>query len=769
MLLMQFTPRPIPRAPSLLTLLLIILLLTLAPAFAFAQNVNESKKLKSYAPTSPYPATPNQWTTLFGRVQNDSPQPARILLTTKLDGQPSIQYASAVWLPPHSIRTFPQIVRTGKIADNALASRLTSALLTDAHPEQILSTDEGLIRSQSTPTVIAGFIDPEDASTWALLSTLRKNHSLPRSLTSLSANQFPPAALGFAGVTHLILATTPDLDSAQMQALRDWLVAGGKILILEDRVDPAFLARLLLDAWTLHRLDSVPVPHLLAAQNSAAPLIPLDPPAAFSRVLTAGNEQTLHSLDGFPTLLKKPLGLGEIYILTLDPRAWFTSDQRPTQPLEILASTFTVTTPRLETETRPLHALAESKIGYQIVSRNSVAFILASFIVALILAALFMHRLHRTAQASALAPLLALLTGLVLVLIGATVRSGIQPAVSSAAVITPAPQLHRELLSGVADIYAAQAQSQRLRMAQNTMLWPATPPPAGALLRLLWTDTLSAEWRNLPLPAGSVLRMNLAAAAPLHDSPLISARFTSRGLEGTLSLPSPTSANLDQLLLYSPLGWIRPSLTSSNTFLLADQPMNNPLSAASESAANPSNLLHIFTDNSLRQLRLASAESTLTAFALSQSQSTPPPLDLDDIRASQTALHRAARIINIPLTISPAQPRQPLSIPAALIALEVNRAFDRPKGIAPYDVLKSEWLTGLGNPAEFLIRFNSPRGKNEIILPIAAFPPNAEGRIDLILRISDVLGPDRTRTWGILHAELHAQGTVAPSPTNPNK
>ena len=82
--------------------------------------------------------------------------------------------------------------------------------------------------------------------------------STPASSPSSATARCPPLPEAFDGIDHLVLASNRLADDpVGVRAVRQWLMRGGRLWVLLDRVDPDVLAPLLGDALDFQVVDRV--------------------------------------------------------------------------------------------------------------------------------------------------------------------------------------------------------------------------------------------------------------------------------------------------------------------------------------------------------------------------------------------------------------------------------------------------------------------------------------------------------------------------------
>jgi len=160
--------------------------------------------------------------------------------------------------------------------------------------------------------------------------TFRHARELSETVHEVNAHFLPPTAEAFEGIDHMILASGRIAhDPVGMQALRQWLQRGGKVLVMLDVVEPEVVASLLGDALDFQVVDRVGLTtfqidaQATGLHSATLPVQKHERPVEFVRVLLPPQERVRHTINGWPVWFSRQVGLGKVFFTTLGPRGWF--------------------------------------------------------------------------------------------------------------------------------------------------------------------------------------------------------------------------------------------------------------------------------------------------------------------------------------------------------------------------------------------------------------------------------------------------------------
>lgn len=167
-------------------------------------------------------------------------------------------------------------------------------------------------------TLLVGLL-AETSTPYALLADIRPLTGTSR-LVPLRLEELPDWPQGWQALDALLIADadTGALSAAQREALRLWLAEGGKLLVTGGTHWQRSTAGL-KEILPLAGETSQPVQNLTALRDYFG--LESIPPGQATLVTGAlqPHAQVLIEQDGLPLLVRRTVGLGEVYALTVDP------------------------------------------------------------------------------------------------------------------------------------------------------------------------------------------------------------------------------------------------------------------------------------------------------------------------------------------------------------------------------------------------------------------------------------------------------------------
>jgi len=359
---------------------------------------------------------PETWGLVGLNVLNGGDQPADVLATMYFSGDPSFQYARQLWVPARSKRyswcplfppssTRPQTPESEEMADTpAPTPELTQAevksLLFDrsgSGEEFVRDGAEPLLGSRLLPihhgrmtTAVvtdSGAGGPPD--TWEdhdaieVVLALRESAELSPAVVDLYEDFLPPVEESLDGLDQLVLASDRLADdAAARRAVRRWLLAGGRLWIMLDRVEPETVELLLGEAFRCRVVDRVGLTRVVFegfsrdAGGFTGPPRDFEQPVDLVRVLAADAE-VIFKVGGWPAAFWQRVGRGDVLFTTLGAAGWVSSSGGgplavATKPLEFLGLRLTGRRDPPLVEPGEWEAYLTEQIGYRIAGRGFV-------------------------------------------------------------------------------------------------------------------------------------------------------------------------------------------------------------------------------------------------------------------------------------------------------------------------------------------------------------------------------------------------------------
>lgn len=408
-------------------LLAFVLILLARVAMSQEQAVEGQLRLRPIGYATPVPPRAGHWWAMPVEVENrsDRAQQAEVVATvgdtTRAEYSTAISLAAGqtqrqdVWLK------FPETASPG----DSVTIGVTLRKRTDRGEIIVHQAGEPVVQEVTIPMsdqqIVTAWLPappPEKPYHWAwrpdardhaeeLAVAVRESVELSPSMVRFDTEPLPIDVWRWQAIDNVIVQDEHLLrDLAACAAMRQWLSAGGHAWIDLDLVDPEAIEPLLGDLWRCEVVGPVELSRY-AVGTKLLPEYAVEPqpvarerPVRLVRLIQRGGEVT-HSVDGWPAVIRVPVGEGEVWLSTLSADGWF----RP-QPA---AAASTEGKRALETwvpafisrfhqvpqggAADPLQASpAAAMVGYAVPSRLAVFGSLLSFVLATGLAGAWLSR-----------------------------------------------------------------------------------------------------------------------------------------------------------------------------------------------------------------------------------------------------------------------------------------------------------------------------------------------------------------------------------------
>lgn len=505
---------------------------------------------------------PGRWGMIAVDVVNPTEHPVEVLSAMYFADRPSLQYGRRFWLPAHSKRSswYPLRMPADLPADRERVD-VKSLLAIATGNEEVLSRSPGgqMLYAGMLPVVCqrvvtAAVLDTDDEETHAMIAAMRQSRALSIAVPNFR-DPSPSSVETLDAMDQLVVASDRlTEDPAELLAVRRWLHGGGRVWIVLDRVQPATVSALLGDAMRFHMIDRVgltevriegPIPGNTARQ----PVRTFEDPVALVRVV-GPDLAPVHTVDGWPASFWQRAGRGSVLFTTLGARGWIrqrtAADPKPkkrsgpeapnvaTGPLNHLAADFLQVRRPSPLEPDALRDLVCGQIGYHIVGRRTVSWMLGGFCAALLIIGLGLARVGRLPWLGWIGPALALAVAVSLGLMGRAMRTVVPSTAAVAQWVEVTPGVEDIRVNGLMALYQQDERAAPLGVRRGGVFFPDMAGLGGTVRRMVWTDLDAWHWENLRLPAGVrtapftyTTEMNLPIRAR--------ATFGPEGLAGVLS------------------------------------------------------------------------------------------------------------------------------------------------------------------------------------------------------------------------------------------
>ncbi|MAE63671.1 MAG: hypothetical protein CMJ18_05315 [Phycisphaeraceae bacterium] len=685
----------------------------------------------------------DHWSTCRSQIRNPEDEEAELLLSVTFKQTPFVQFTGSVWLPPRSRRTvqFPVRAQKVKAARSGVdAVEVQALLLAPGRPTPRLARKDGLMAREgekSRPTT-AVMEDGDDNWNAGAATAVRLALDKPRRLFYLRDSTLPDHQIGWEGLDTLVVARhRPHLGGAQLEALRRWILSGGRLWVMAEQVDPSFLARLLGNDWTCRAVDRVELSEFRFDGGSGrGRTLAFEDPIEMVR-LYAPQWTVLHEVRGWPASLHRRFGLGRVLLTTVGPRAWYADkwvvdrkkksrrirvkQARPSL-LDLLPLMGRRDMDR-PIEAAPLAEFASDRIGYQTLGRSGVGWILGLYVVGIGVAGFMLMAVRRLEHTAWIGPALAVLASLTLIWIGTGHQGKVPLTVSEARIAQITPQRNHAIVHGALAIYSPQKHDEKglLSAERGGIIWPNLRYQSAELLRLQWDDVDRWSWGNLALPPGAMLTGEFHSCDALAKPVGADVQFGPDGARGTIE-PGPFG-QIDEVVVVGRNGAFAPSISPERSFTIG---ATGTLTRSQYQAGTTLSHLQRQRLDVYRQLfedpkRPFPTEPTLFAWV----ESLDP-----DYALKRSHERLSTTLLAIPLRFRPTPAGQRVSVPDGFVAFSADRGPGGDGSTTVYDPRQRKWIQSR-DASLVVLRFS---------LPASVLPLKMDGGLWMV----DVDAPGRT-------------------------
>ncbi|HUT95356.1 MAG TPA: hypothetical protein VMY37_38230 [Thermoguttaceae bacterium] len=705
---------------------------------------------------------PETWGLVGLNVFNGGDQPADVVATMYFSGDPSLQYARRLWVPARARRySWCPILPPRSIAPETPgpSPELTKAEVkslsfdrSGPREELVRNRSEPVLRSRLLPihhgrptTAVvtdSGADDPakarEDEAALEVVSASRQSTGLSPIVPELYEDFLPPVVESLDGLDQLVLAGDRlASDAAARVAVRRWLLGGGRLWIMLDRVEPETVELLLGEAFRCRVVDRVGLTRVAIrgvsadAESFTGEPREFEQPVDLVRVLAPDAEEVF-AVNGWPAAFWQRMGKGEVLFTTLGAAGWIRSPgygappSVATKPLEFLSfRLFRRREPPL-LEPREWEAYLSEQIGYRIVGRGFVAGVLGAFCLVLLGTGAWLGRRDRLERMAWIGPLAAAIAALALAVTGSLARHSVPPTVAVAQLAEADPRSDELGMTGLLAIYNRQPSRAPLGVQRGGLFCPDMAGLGSTTRRMVWTDLDRWHWEHLPLPAG-VRTAPFAYATKLARPIAARAAFGPDGLTGTLAA-GPFESLADAVIA-----------TPSRANLSVELEASGRLHAGADEVLAPGRFIAASVLSDEQRRRQAIYAQVLDGKSPREFPDRPTllawarPLDMQFTFPDQTTRAGSA-ILTVPLEIERTPPGTRVAIPSPFLDYRSVRGPLREPSAA-YGNATHEWIE-LRTSTEAYLRFQVP----EQVLPIKLDRARVVVRINAPSRTVQLLG-----------------------------
>lgn len=649
---------------------------------------------------------PDHWGLIRSTLVNNTGAEQNPLLTLSVAGTSEVQYAKRVWLPPNSERITVTPIRLIELkpgADRGVEAQ--SRLIVERNGREEASPAEiGVlpIRAEGFQTaVVAG----QDDVTTRVSSALRAAAGLTPTTSYLSETDVPIMTEAWTSIDALVFSRgEARLNAAQLEAMRRWLVGGGRLWINLQQVDADFARAIVGDAWKVAVLDRVLVNEFAIesgdGRSDRRVEVRRDYPLELVRVY-APDMEVVHRVNGYPASLRMTVGKGQLLVTTLEGPAWLDEKSEANEALKGLSwfARRAESDSKEDAASEILRSVASQQIGYTVMGRAPVITVLGVFTLALLGAGLFLAQRDNLAHLGWLAPVLACVAAAVLLGMGVMRQSETPFTAATAELVEAIPDEPYVSIKSLVSIYTppgADRSSASLKGA-GPVAWPELNAGGGATLRLTWSGDDHWEYSNLPFREGAVQVAHLGTVMPLEKPAVAAVQLVENGLVGAIRAAG--IGTLEDAVIVTPAGKLATAPTEDGGF-----------TAGFEDELGPD---QFFTGGVLGQRQMTRQGLYRQLLAQPGFPSRPvllgwaPGIDLD-VNVSKEAVTPRQALVVLPLEVEAPPAGQPISIPAPLMRMRRFNEDKRYMSSPVYDERNMQWVENVSTAQIVLMKFELP-------------------------------------------------------------
>jgi hypothetical protein len=730
---------------------------------------------------------PNTWSALGIEGVNRSDEGQDGMMSIYFDEDTDRQYARRMWVPGRSIRrswlpvfisaNLPAGQTSVQISSMQLEQSDSGEVVRRTNNEQIIKEDIAVVDREvvKTATIYAGqdlvsgrMHSRANEAAYELIVKSRMISSLSRITLDFEADFIPPSHFMLESVDQIVLAGDRLIyDTAGLLAVRNWLMNGGRMWIMADRVRPETVERILGNAACYEIVDHVEMTDFTLNDRTSAndaESWSAEVPTEMVRVVTDAAE--IHcEIDGWPAAFWQPFGDGEVLFTTLSPAGWLRPkvpgvESRPMGALGTISSRLYLPRQPIELEVAAMRPILEERIGYRIPSRGFATMLLATNCIGLLIVGTFLARRQQLEHMAWLVPAICGTVAVMLLSAGMTNSRSVPPTLAAMELVRANPDFSQAHATGVGAVYSQDAIDLSFESDATGLVEPEFSEASVETNRLEWNDNGQPKWVNLSTSPGSIRMVRYEQMRQLDESLAVVGRLGPRGLEGRvvgteqeglsdLLIAAPPSPNLAIRLQRDG------SFVAGNGEILArDQYLTDTL--LTDEQRRRQIIYRDLLDPSDEVIYPRT--STLLGWRITEG----PDLGLPSIFEQ-----RAASLITIPLRLDRTPPETRFLVPAAFVRIEsfigsygASTVFNPRSGLWTEDVMRPTntqlrfRLPGQVLPcqlerAEMTIRINAPSRTVEITRPTFGEPrvlrslTNPSGVVRLTFDDPDILELDQ--------------------------
>lgn len=559
-----------------------------AQAFAAAQPPTSHLRMAGIAVATFSRPRPGRLVTFRTTVSNPGTATESAIVLGRLEEVPGYEAAAKVHVPGGESRDVNlRIPVPAGLPDKSLINVSLSLNSAEAGQRVLLTVSgrpivESLsLRIDSEPLVTATMLDSEplsppewewpkdlDAMSYEFVVAARVDSQLTRRTLTIGHESLPAELADWSGIDALVIARDdPLLEPAAMASLSTWLVSGGRLWIMLDKITPENLQGLLPAGAACEVIDDIELNRFTVQTHQLAPIsvedctVDGERPVRLRRVRQTGGTVS-HEIDGFPAAFWYAVGRGRLLVTTLEARGWVQPRERPREDSVERNSVYQM---RLWAQSLAdqFHEMVDSRtplerveldyplkhIGNPVPDRALILGIVFGFCGLLALTAAWCWHIGRAVWLGWLVPLLAAVACVPIVIAAAGLRRGMVDTTAHLQLIEvhPGSRTARGLeWSGMFN----SDDKERLLVAQGDAVvdWPTSAPQIDQR-RWLWKDFQDWQLSSSGWPHG-IWRMSSRFGLPPQQLDVV-AQLDRQGLE-LIPPPALDQPLEDAVLCYTP-------------------------------------------------------------------------------------------------------------------------------------------------------------------------------------------------------------------------
>jgi hypothetical protein len=507
---------------------------------------------------------------LVAGVANQGSEFAEGTILITIDEIPHLQSARNVALLPGQREQLDLLVQVPRPAAEHATLHLTAKMMIPYGDSQVILTRDGTPAiSTLTIAVSSGRImgiameppapalptwfwpSPTASSDYDLVAAARVDASRNRMAATFETQPLPLNQVEWSDFDLFVISdATPLNDPAAVDALRQFMTAGGRVWIMLDRVSCHLIRPLLGPDQTCEVVERVEINDFSVVDHRVANQISdqdrmvhseLDIPMV--RVLHSGG-QVHHWVDGWPASIFMDVGYGQLALTTLGSDAWIeerldNTSQDPTLQSGYQVRSwgshlpFDMNAPRAELPLSQSSDYPLGLIGNPIVPKQWVAIALCGFGAVVAGMGLWLASVRRLVMIGVLVPSVAMMASVSLLLAATWVRRDIPNCVSRLQLIDVSVEGDYALIREQAAVHLDASSAMELHSDTDGIARTSESIDSG-VGRYVISDFQRWQMDNADWPPG-VWRYESKYAVATSDL-VVAGRLTRNGLE--LQIPS---------------------------------------------------------------------------------------------------------------------------------------------------------------------------------------------------------------------------------------